>query len=190
MTNGVFSEYDLREMGIKLKSADAYQTANCVGSSEETMDTKVTTKKCRGVVVKRKVKGTGTGTLKISMHIPWNIFVQMFGMENAALIDGVKGYGNLSVHEEFSVVQHVYDEDDAEKFKAYPNCVMTSGIARKIENGAEEVAESELEIAVMPDEYGFGVYEALAEELKDETAKANWMTAFEPSLVRKDTASA
>ena len=183
MMNGVFSEFDLREMGIKLKSADAYQTASCVGSCEETMETKVITKKCRGKVIKTKVRGTGNGTLKISMHMPWDIFVKMFGMEHASLIEGVKAYGDLSVHEEFAIVQHVYDEDDAEKYKAYPNCVMTSGIARKIDNGAEEVAETELEVAVMPDEYGFGVYEALAEELADESVKNTWMTAFTPELV-------
>ena len=50
---------------------------------------------------------------------------------------------------------------------------------------AEEVAEVELEVSIQPDEKGNCVYEALASELKDETAKSTWMTAFEPSMVQK-----
>ena len=55
--------------------------------------------------------------------------------------------------------------------------------ATKIENGAEEVAEVELTVSVMPDEYGNGVYEALADELAEEK-KTAWMTAFEPAMVQ------
>ena len=184
MTNGVFSEYELREMGIKFKSAEAYQTASCVGSCEEEMEAKVVSKSCRGVVVKKTVKGTGTGTLNISMHCPWEIYNQFYGMTLDTLIDGVKAYGQNSIHVAFSIVQHVYDEDGAEMFKAYPNCILESRKKAKIENGAEEVAEIELEISVMPDEYGNGEYHVLATELTDETVKSKWMTAFEPSLVQ------
>lgn len=184
MTNGVFSEYELREMGIKFKSAEAYETASCVGSCGEEMDAKVVSKSCRGVVVKKTVKGTGTGTLTISMHCPWEIYNQIYGMTLDSLIEGVKAYGQNSVHEAFSIVQHVYDEDGVEMFKAYPNCILESGKKSNIENGGEEVAEIELEISVMPDEYGNGMYCALATELKDETLKTTWMTAFEPSLAQ------
>ena len=58
-----------------------------------------------------------------------------------------------------------------------------AGIANKIENGAEEVAEIELTVAVNPDENGFGKYEAL-DKLLDETIKGQWMTAFTPDLVK------
>ena len=78
----------------------------------------------------------------------------------------------------------IEDEDGAERLKAYPNCVMNTGVTRKIENGAEEVAELELEISAMPDEYGNGMYEALVDELTDATVKDNWLTAFTPTLVQ------
>lgn len=184
MTNGVFSEYELREMGVKFASSEEYVTASCVGSCEEEMEAKVVSKMCRGVVFKETVKGTGKGTLTISMHCPWEVYTQMYGMNLDTLIEGVKAYGSNSRHEAFAIVQHVFDEDNVEKFKAYPNCIMKSGVARKIENGAEEVAEIEMEISVMPDEFGNGVYEAIATELKDETIKTKWMTGFEPSLVQ------
>ena len=66
---------------------------------------------------------------------------------------------------------------------AYPNAVIESGTAKKIENGAEEVAEVELEISVMPDEYGNGKYEALVDDI-DDTVANTWMTAFAPDLVQ------
>lgn len=188
MTNGVFSEYELREMGIKFKSEDAYTSANCVGSCEEEMEAKVVSKSCRGVVFKKTVKGTGAGTLNLSMHMPYDIYTKAYGMNLDTLIEGVKAYGQNSVHEGFAITQHVFDEDGIEKFKAYPNCIIESGVSRKIENGAEEVAEIELEISVMPDEFGNGVYEALASELTDSAAKTNWMTKFEPSMVQAKSA--
>ena len=184
MTNGVFSEYELREMGVKFKDATEYVAANCVGSCEEELNVKIITKMCRGVVFKKTVKGAGDGKLRLSMHLPWEIFIKMYGMESETLVEGVKAYGEFSRHESFSITQHVYDEDGEEKFKAYPNCIVETGIARKIENGAEEVAEVELEVSVQPDEYGNCVYEALASELSDETIKTNWMTKFEPSMVQ------
>lgn len=180
----VFSEFELRKMGIKFKSSEAYQSADCVGSCEEELETKVTTKKCRGNVVKTTVRGTGSGTLTISMHMPYEIYVQAYGMNLDTLIEGVKAYGQNSRHEAFAIVQDVFDEDGVEKFKAYPNCIIQTGVARKIENGAEEVAEIEMEVSIMPDEYGNGVYEALASELTDETAKTTWMTAFTPDMVQ------
>lgn len=188
MTNGVFSEYELREMAVKFKNSEEYVAANCVGSCEEELNVKIITKMCRGVVFKKTVKGAGDGKLTISMHLPWEIFTKAYGMELTTLIDGVKAYGQNSRHESFSITQHVFDEDNEEKFKAYPNCIIETGVARKIENGAEEVAEVELEVSLQPDEYGNCVYEALASELSDETLKTNWMTKFEPSMVQVESA--
>jgi len=180
----VFSDFELDELGFKFKSAEEYTKVVCIGSCEEEMETKVITKSCRGVVKKKVVKGTGNGTLKISAHIPWTIYTQAYGMQLSTVLEGVKAYGQNSVHENFGLVAHIKDEDGNEKLKAYPNCVIETGVARKIENGAEEVAELELEISVMPDDYGNGMYEALVSELKDENVKTTWMTAFEPSLVQ------
>lgn len=180
----VFSDYELREMGIKIDGETEYKTASCVGSCEEEAEVKVITKKCRGDVVYESVKPRGNGTLKFAMHMPWDIYTEIYGMNHDGLIEGVKGYGDKSVHKHFAIVQHIFDEQENEKFKAYPNCVIKSGIARKIENGAEEVAEIELEVSFAKDSYGFGFYEALASELKDETLKTNWMTKFEPSMVQ------
>lgn len=184
MQNGVFSDFELKQIGFKFKSGTTYTSVPCVGSCEEEMESKVITKTCRGVVVKKIVKGTGNGTLKVTLHMPWAVYTQAYGMDLDTLIAGVKAYGRNSIHEAFSTVMDIEDEDGAQKLKAYPNCVMNTGVTRKIENGAEEVAEIELEISAMPDEYGNGMYEALVDEL-DETVAGQWMTKFDPALVQK-----
>lgn len=184
----VFSEYDLRETGFKFENDETYRSANCTGSCEEEMEVKVITKMCRGVVAKKTVRGTGNGKLKLSMHMPYDIFIDAYGMELDSLKEGIKAYGRNSIHKTFSYVQHVFDEDEVEKFKAYPNCIIETGVVRKIENGAEEVAEVELEISVQPDEYGNGLYEALATELTDESLKTKWMTGFTAEMAQATTA--
>lgn len=186
----VFSEYEVRQVGFKFDGDNAYTVAECIGSSEETMNTRVISKKCRGVVKKKVVKADGTGVVKYSMHLPWEIYTKLFGMEDETVKDGVKTYGMDSVHGKFSMVVQVFDEDGNEKLKAYPVCVVETGKTTKTENGAEEVAEMELEVAVSPDEYGVGLYETVVSELgtSDATVKSTWMTAFTPALVRKATA--
>lgn len=184
----VFSEYEIRELGFRFKDDEEAIIAECVGSGEETMDTRVVSKKCRGVTKKKVVKPTGTGVKKYSMHMPWDVYVKLFGMENAKVIDGVKTYGINNTHGVFCLTEKVLDEDDNVKYKACPNCVVETGKAVKTENGAEEVAEMELEIAVSPDDYGNGLYEALDSELKEETVKTNWMKKFDPASVQVTSA--
>lgn len=181
------SDFELDQMGIKFDGEETYVNVNCVGSIEEEMEVKTVTKSCRGVVAKERSKGTGRGTLKLSAHIPWDVYTKAYGMNLESLKEGVKAYGRNSIHKGFSLVGHVLDEDGNEKFKAYPSCMISTGVVRKIENGAEEVAEMELEIGVTPDEYGNGLYEAAADELTDETVKTTWMTAFTPALVQTET---
>lgn len=190
MLNGVFSDFEIDKMNVKFATTAAQATAiamNCVGSVEEEMTAKVITKKCRGVEIKHIVKGTGEGTLNISAHVPYTIFKEEFAMELDTLKDGVQAYGGNSTHKEFCLTLHVKDEDGEEKYKAYPRCVCNARPTLSTENGAEEVAEVEMEIAVMPDTYGNGMYEALASELSTDI-KDKWMAEFTPALVQTQTA--
>lgn len=75
------------------------------------------------------------------------------------------------------------DEDENVKYKAYPRCILSSP-SRKIENGAEEVAELEMTIDLMPDENGECMYEALESELESEEIKQQWLTNFSLELVK------
>lgn len=181
--SAVFSDFELEQIGFKFTADDAYTSVECVGSMEEEMTAKVVTKKCRGVVRKKTVRGTGEGTLKLSAHIPYDVYIKAYGMELDTLIEGVKAYGRNSRHPGFALVCLVKDEDGNTKYVAYPNAIIENGVTNKIENGAEEVAEIELEISVMPDEYGNGKYQALADDA--ESVADTWMTAFTPTLVQK-----
>ena len=88
------------------------------------------------------------------------------------------------MHPVFCMTALVTDEDGNKKLKAWPKCVISSGPKPNIENGADEVAEVEFEIAVSPDDDGFGVYEAIESDLKDETVKTTWLESFTPDMVK------
>lgn len=178
-----FNEFEVKDTSFKFVDEETYTKVGCVGSVEETLNSKIVTKKCEGVVKKTKVRGDGTGELKASLHMVYDLFLKTYGMMSDGLVDGVYSYGKNSRHLEFAMVCKMLDEDGNVKYKAYPNCMVTSGISRKTENGAEEVAEMELTISLMPDDFGQCEYEALETQLTEDV-KAKWMTEFTPELVQ------
>lgn len=184
VTDKVFSEAEVREIAIMIQGAESADINECVGTWEEEMAVKTVTKKCRGVVTKSRTKGTGSGTVKATLHMAQDLFADMYGMQQKELKDGVIAYGTSSLHPVACVTVKVLDEDDNVKYKAYPNCTIQTAMARKVENGAEEIAEIELELAVMPDEHGFGLYEAVESDLTDEQVKTDWMQNFNYELVK------
>lgn len=184
ITEKVFSEAEVRKIGIKIGEAAKADINECVGTWEEELEVKTVTKKCRGVASKSRTKGTGNGTIKASMHMAQDLFAEMYGMKQKGLKDGVIAYGTKSLHPVFCVTALVLDEDDNEKLKAYPNCTIQTALTRKVENGAEEIAEIELELAITPDEEGNGMYEAVVTDLTDEDLKTKWLESFTPELVK------
>lgn len=188
ITEKVFSEAEVRKIGIKIGEAAKADINECVGTWEEELEVKTVVKKCRGVVSKSRTKGTGNGTIKASMHMAQDLFAEMYGMKQEGLKDGVIAYGTKSLHPVFCVTALVLDEDDNEKLKAYPNCTIQTALTRKVENGAEEIAEIELELAITPDEEGNGMYEAVVTDLTDEDLKTKWLESFTSELVKLETA--
>ena len=182
----VFSEYELREFAIKFNDEEegTFTHADCVGTWEDEGETLVVTKNCRGKVAKKRTTGTGSGTVTASAHWPAVLLAKMFDMEREELAPGVQGYGRDNRHKEFTAVCKVLDEDGKVKYLAYPKMVANTN-ARSIENGGEEVSEKEIEFSYMPDDNGYGVYEALEADLGTDTnsLKTKWMTAWEPSLM-------
>lgn len=187
ISNNVFSEYELREMAIKFNDLeeDTFTHADCVGSWEDEAETLVVTKNCRGKVAKKRTTGTGSGTVTASAHWPAAIIAKMFDMMRDDLAVGVQAYGSDNRHKEFTCVCKVLDEDGNVCYLAYPKMVANTN-AMSIENGSEEVAEKEIELSYMPDEYGYGVYKALESDLGTDTnqLKTKWMTAWTPELMQ------
>lgn len=182
-----FSKWELRRFAIKTAKMEAYKAADCVGTLEEEFETKRVEKKCRGVVTKVKIKPIG-GTLNLNMHIPYDIYSDMFDMVRDNLVEGVQGYGVDNIHQDFSCVGELYNEDNEMMLVAYPKCVSATGPNTSVENGAEEIPEYELEISLMPDENGYLRYEALSDDLTEASASIaeQWMTNFTPDLVAKE----
>lgn len=183
-----YSEFELEKLYAKVKGEESYEETGAVGSVEENLEVKSVVKKYKGIEAKNRTRGTGTGSLKFTMHMNYGKYKKFFGMEHDDLVEGVAAYGQPSVHKPISITEKVLDEDGIVKYKAYPNCMVKTGPSNKITNASEEVAEIEVEVAIQPDEYGYGMYEALAEELTPEMAK-KWLTEFTPEMVRKTTAS-
>lgn len=179
-----FSEFEVKQSSLKFADTEKAEPVGCVGSLEEKMNTKKITKKCEGVVAKNVRRGDGTGELKVTLHIRYPLFTKVFGMSDEKLKTGVFSYGENSVHPKASYTCLVRDEDGNEKLKAYPNVTFDEFFTRKIENGAEEVAEVEATLAVEPDEYGNGLYEAPASEVENEDVINQWIENFSPELVR------
>ena len=197
MYKGVFSDFEVVKQYMKIGSttiemgegAEEYTEASCIGKSEEELEARVITKKCRGAVQREKVKGTGNGTLTESLHVPRDIYNKVYNMSRETLKTGVYAYGQNSSHPEISITQLVLDEDGEEKLKAYPRAVLEEGPKRAIENGQEEVPELELVFKLLPDDSGDCMYEALVKEIADESLKSSWLQNFTPDLVRNTTTS-
>ncbi len=176
-----FSEFEVKESHAKFADGEA-MPLGCVGSLEETLNVRTVTKKCEGVLKKSVTRSDGSGEIKFTMHMRWEVFKNAFGLISDGLKAGVYAYGTGSRHKEFCYTAKVLDEDGNVKYKAYPKCCVSTGIATKIENGAEEVAEIEVTAAVFADAKGNCMYQAFDSEV-DETVKAGWIENFTPDLV-------
>lgn len=177
-----FSEYEVKQSTVKFGEGDAIKLG-CVGKLSETLNAKTVTKKCEGIEQMSRTYGDGTGELAFTLHMKLAAYYEMFGLQSEGLAAGVRAYGQKSKHKEFCYTAIVYDEDRNIKYKAYPRCVIKTGISRTIENAAEEVAEIEVTASIMPDDLGNGMYEAFADDL-DETIAEDWLDNFSLELIK------
>ena len=114
----------------------------------------------------------------------YSLYAEALGMEQEGLVEGVMAYGRDSKHKEFALVAEIYDEDGKKKLVAYPKCVMASAPSATIENGAEEVAEIEMEINLFADDLGNCKYEAVVEALGEDLSE-QWMSNWSQDLVKQ-----
>ena len=189
----VYSYFECDQLAIKVAGDEEYTRDDCIGALTVERETKTVTKSCRGVVKKRKTKPTGNGTIKLKMHIKMALYRKIHAMTNEGLQPGVYAFDNTEPMPEFAVTARVKDEDDNVMFLGYPRCKIEEINSLEIENGAEEVAEVEMSVSYMPDDYNKGEYQALEVELTGDVLNAdNWMTDFdsETAQLTSDVASA
>lgn len=186
MVNTVFSEFEVKQVGFRIGDAAKATLVGCIGSMEESITIKKVTKSCRGVVRKTIVRETGTGTITLSLHMPYKEYQQLMGRDVTGLKEGIYASGEDGRHPTCCLTALVEDEDGNVKYKAYPKAIVDEDSTRSVENGAEEVAESEISLSFMPDDAGRGMYEARADELDEETAAA-WMETFNAELAAAES---
>lgn len=182
----VYSMFECDQMALKVDGDSEYTRDDCIGKITIERETKTVTKKCRGVTKKRKTKPTGNGTLTVSMHIKLALYRKINAMTNKGLQPGVYGFSNVeSLMPEISIAARVKDEDDEVMFLGFPRCKVEEINSTEIENGGEEVAEVEMKLSYMPDDYGIGEYQALASELTGTVlTEDNWMTNFSSEIAQ------
>ena len=181
-----FSYAEVKEVSFLFNEDTVAESVTCIGSSELELETRTITKKCGVKVQKSRTKATGNGTDKLNIRIPWDLYVTMFAMDQEGLEEGVTAYGEESLHPTFTYCKRTLDEDGEEMLIAHPNATIKSNQTVKIDNSAEDIAAVDLEIAIMPDEYGNGTYQTVVKDLPEGSQIAKtWMTNFTPELVQK-----
>ncbi|GIN86977.1 hypothetical protein J6TS2_33630 [Heyndrickxia sporothermodurans] len=182
-----FDSASITNFGIKFKGEEEAQSFGCVGQIEGETEMLTKIKKCEGLEVKSKSKPHKM-TLKINAHVKVDPLRKIFGLSNEGLKPGVYAYGSDSKGTDFVLTADVVDDfEDLTKLIAFPNCSSSTGLTLSIENGADEVAELEMEFTAMIDDNKKCYYEALIEELEDEEVAENWRKNFSADLVKVTT---
>ena len=186
----VYSYFECDQLAMKVAGDEAYTRDDCIGSLNVERETKTVTKSCRGVVKKRKTKPTGNGTIELKLHMKLALYRRINAMTNEGLQPGVYAFDNTQYMPELALTARVKDEDDNIMFLGYPRCKVEEINKLEIENGAEEVAEVEMKLSYMPDDFNKGEYQALEAELTGDVLNAkNWMTAFSSETAQLTTPS-
>ncbi|HFJ9375128.1 TPA: phage tail protein [Bacillus nitratireducens] len=190
MMTTIIEEFDsmsFTNVGIQFIKGGIQQTGTkfgCVGTIEGETEMIEKVKKCEGVEVKKISKPTKMN-MTLSGHLRVDVLRKLFGIKTDGLKAGVWSYGTASKGESFVLTADVVDEfEDLKKFVAFSNCASTTGFKFKVENGSDEVAETELTFTALKDSNGEFYYEALADEVDDVQVKEKWHTQFTPELVK------
>ncbi|MDA2567523.1 phage tail protein, partial [Bacillus cereus] len=183
-TIDTFDAIEIKNASALFKGESVTEPFGCVGSLNAETEMKTTKKTCGGVTLKQKTKPIQMN-VTISAHLQLKVLREIFGVTNKNLKEGVFSYGVDSIGKDFTFVAEEVDTfEDVSRYIAFPNCASATGFIKSIASGEEEVAETELEITCLVDEFGRFYYEAFASELKPEDVKM-WMTAFDPAKVQK-----
>lgn len=93
--------------------------------------------------------------VKISGYMKLKVIRDIFGITHKYLIDGVYSYGVDSLGKDFSFVAEEFDIfEENKRLIVFPRCASATGFVKSVENGAEELAEVELKITALLDEFG------------------------------------
>lgn len=179
-----FDPVRITNFGVMFKGSTESQQFGATGQIDGETQMLTITKKKEGVVVKSLSKPQSM-TLKLNAHVKVDPLRKIFGLSNEGLKPGVYSYGSDSSGQEFILTADAIDDfEDITKLIAFPNCSSSSGLVLSIENGADEVAELELEFTAMIDDHNKCYYEAFISELDDPSLADQWRTNFSYEVVQ------
>lgn len=153
----------------------------CTGKLELETEMKSVIKKCEGdevrhVDIPTQIKGTWTG------HMPVENLRKAWGLVTKGLKKGIFAYGTSSRQGRGVLTFEVLDlDEETHMLRAFTNMQFSDGLKWELENGGEEIAEIEQAFISMKDDNSLFFYEAMADELDEETKK-QWLLSFSPEL--------
>lgn len=184
-----FDPVSIKDTSLQFK--DDSSKIGCLGSIEGETEMREIVKRCEGVEVRKRSKPEKMN-LTLSAHVKVEVLRKVYGLSDDDLKPGIWKYTQDAKGEEFVLTANVIDEfEDVTKLIAFPNCVSETGLAISIENGADEVAEIELEFTVYPDDNKSFYYESFIDELDGDDAEEiqdEWHTDFDTELVVEESA--
>lgn len=176
ITDGFYRPYEGDVLGTA-------QKLGCVGSLGMEPDIRTVTKTCEGVVTD-EITTTNFFTVSFAGHITIGALRDIFGLSNEGLKTGVRAIGRKTNGKRgvFTfVAEDMYGTE--KKLIAYPNMSVANGYAFTHENGADEIAEIEIEFKALLDKADNFYYEAFESEITDEELKTGWSKTFDTDLV-------
>ncbi|MCR1955223.1 hypothetical protein NSA24_10505 [Clostridioides mangenotii] len=153
------------------------------GELQAEVSTKEIVKKTEGVIVNKIVK-IDEFTLSFVGRIAYETLRKVYGIDTEGLKPGVYSYGNKSKGKKAALTFDALDMFETDTLRmAFPNTIINSGLKISIANGEDEVAETELEFSILPDEYDNHYYEGFKSKLSEEINDM-WHTKFDSALVQ------
>lgn len=187
-----FDPVSIKNTSVQFKGDDKDKSTKfgCVGSIEGETEMKELVKHCEGVEVRKRVKPEKM-TLTLEGHVKVDVMRNIVGLENKDLKKGIYRYSTDAKGKEFTLTGDVEDEfEDVTKLIAFPNCISNEGLKFSIENGADEVAEVEMEFDAYPEGKDI-YYEAIIDELDDDDKddiQEKWHSEFDMDLIEEPSA--
>lgn len=178
-----FEDYKIIEGTITINDELA-TSFGCIGTLEGSSDIATVEKKCEGAVVKT-VKKVNKVDVTLTGHPYTAVLRNVAGMTNEGLKEGIYGYGANIKAKKIIFTAKVEDMEGNIKYIAFPNMDDVSGLTISINNDVTEIEMKNFEFSALKDENGMFYYEALEDEITDETVKTKWLTAFTPELVKE-----
>lgn len=178
-----FDAVSIKNPAIKFDGELQSQSFGGIGKVSGETTLREIVKKLEGIEVKKKSTPEKM-VLKLTAHVPVAPIRKLFGLSNSGLKPGIYAYGSPCKGLPFVLTGDVLDEfEDVTKLIAFPNCISNTGLTLNVENGADTVAELELEFTAYLDENKYCYYEAFVSEIEVADV-TTWRTNFTPTLVK------